>query len=65
MKLPTLAETSRFIMVMFAVLAVCLIARTILFESESARLGDGDIVIAIAAAVIVTGGWLRPKDGPK
>ncbi len=58
MKRPTLAEASQFILIVFGVLLIEKLARIVLFEGARESLGGGDIVIAIAAAVLVTGGWI-------
>lgn len=65
MKRPTLAEAGRFIAIVFGVLLIELLARTLLFDGERERLGGGDIVVAIAAAVLVTGGWLKSQSEPE
>ena len=58
MKRPTLAEAGRFILIMFGVLLIELVARAFLFDGPREKLGGIDVVIAIAVAVAVMGGWL-------
>ena len=58
MKRPTLAEAGRFILIMFGVLLIELVARAFLFDGLREKLGGIDVVIAIAVAVAVMGGWL-------
>ena len=58
MKRPTLAEAGRFILIVFGVLLIALIARAFLFDGLREKVGGIDVVIAIAVAVAVMGGWL-------
>ena len=58
MKRPTLAEAGRFILIMFGVLLIELVARAVLFDGPREKLGGIDVVIASAVAVAVMGGWL-------
>ena len=58
MKRPTLAEAGRFILIVFGVLLIELVARAFLFDGPREMLGGIDVVIAIAVAVAVMGGWL-------
>ncbi len=64
MKAPTLAEAGRFILIVFAVLAICLLARVLLFDGEREELGASDIVIAITTGVLIMGGWLSRSARP-
>ena len=50
MKRPTLAEAGRFILIMFGVLLIELVARAFLFDGPREKLGGIDVVIAIACA---------------
>jgi hypothetical protein len=58
-KLPTMAEASRFILIVLGVLLICTIARTVIFDGPREEIGALDVVVAIAIGVIVMGGWLR------
>ncbi len=58
MKRPTLAEAGQFILIVLGVLLIEKLARIVLFKGARESLGGGDIVIAIAVAVLVTGGWI-------
>ena len=58
MKRPTYAEAGRFVAITIGVLLIELIARMILFDGLRESLGGSDVVIAIAVAVAVMGGWL-------
>ena len=64
MKTPTLAEAGRFILIVFGVLVICLIARILLFDGPRESIGAGDIVVAITAAVLIMGGWLSKSEQP-
>ena len=64
MKRPTLAEAGRFILIVFGVLLIEKLVRVAVFEGPREQFGGGDIVIAIAVAIIVTGGWIgRTRTG--
>ena len=64
MKRPTLAEAGRFILIVFGVLLIEKLVRVAVFEGPREQLGGGDTVIAIAVAVIITGGWIgRTRTG--
>ena len=58
MKRPTLAVVGQFILIVFGVLLIEKLVRVLVFEGARESRGGGDIVVAIAAAVFVTGGWL-------
>ena len=58
MKRPTLAESGRFILIFFGVLLIDKLVRVAFFDGSNEALGGIDVVIAIAAGVLVTGGWL-------
>ena len=59
MRTLTRSEISRFVSIVFAVLAVSIVIRAILFGYDEAEIGGGDMVIAIAVATAMVGGWLK------
>ena len=63
MKAPTIAEAGRFILIVLGVLLVLAIARFFFFGGGNEAIGAIDVVVAIATAVVVMGGWLRPGKG--
>ena len=54
-----MAIVGQFVLIVFGVLLFEKLARIVLFDGAGESLGGGDTVIAIAVAVMVTGGWLR------
>ncbi len=58
-----MAEASRFILIVLGALLVATIARTLIFDGARESIGAIDVIVAIAIAVIVMGGWLRPGSG--
>ena len=58
-----MAEASRFILIVLGVLLACTIARTMIFDGPREEIGAVDVILAIAIAVIVMGGWLQRRDG--
>ena len=64
MSRPTLAETGRFLAILFGVLLIDKLLRIAFFDGSAEALGGIDVMIAIAAGVLVMGGWLsrsRPE----
>ena len=59
-----MAVVGQFMLIVFGVLLFAKLARIVLFDGAGESLGGGDTVIAIAVAVMVTGGWLR-RSGTK
>ena len=58
MKRPSWGQIGQFILIASGVLLIEKLARVMVFDGTREMLSGGDIAIAIAAAVMVSGGWL-------
>lgn len=59
MKELTWATSGRFILWTFAVLIADSILRALFLGTAPAELGGSDVVIAMAVATMIEGGWLK------
>ena len=59
MKFLSLSVVNRFVLIVLGTLLIAKLSRIAFYDGPAEQLGGIDVVIALAIAVAITGGWLR------